>query len=62
MWESEKYVPSKVPTWMRSEAVQPIAMYIALGATSAVLIIVQVAYGVYHSYVHRGTLESVRTD
>lgn len=59
MWETEKFVPSRVPPWMRSTSDQPVTLYIALGATSAVLIVVQVIYGVYHSYVHRGTLESV---
>jgi hypothetical protein len=62
MWESDKYSPSHVPHWLRTPADPPTDMYIALGATSAVLILVQVGYGLYHSYVHRGTLESVGTD
>ena len=56
------FQPSKVPFWMRKPVDQPEMLYISLGAVSSVLILVQGAYGIYHWYVNRGTLESVGSD
>jgi hypothetical protein len=54
--------PVRVPQYLRITTPPPEGLYTALGVTGAVLIVVQLGYGVWHWWSNRGTLEALVTD